>query len=130
MSDMVSPSELRSHFFERKLHGVVALIDFLEEERLKGNVVKEIASTTVSFHKPITECTGPELMALPTIVIGSRRGSPTPLEALAEFSNGDSSPEALRLFDLLCKDLAERDNSKFTVIASKSIIFGPPEKLN
>lgn len=130
MSDMVDPSELRSYFFERKLHGIVALIDFLEEERMKGNEVKEIASTTVSFHKPIRECTGMELMTLPTIAIGSRRGSPTPLQAIAEFSRSNSSPEALRLFDLLCMDLAERDNSKFTVIASKSIIYGPPSRPN
>jgi hypothetical protein len=130
MSDMVDSSALRQHFFARKLHGIVALIDFLEEERAKGNEVKEIGSTTVSFHKPVRECTGPELLALPTIVVGSRRGSPTPLETLAEFAKGESSSEALRLFDLLCKDLAERDNSKFSVIGSKSVIFGPPSKPN
>lgn len=105
-------AQLRATFLGYDCQGVVALIDFLASARAEG--LLEIGSSTLDLRGAVTNAKTDDEKAEAIFFktqefhLGSRDGSTTPLQSIAQMAEGfeDFPLEGRNLFDQICGGFA------------------------
>jgi hypothetical protein len=115
--------------------GIVALIDFLDEQRRAGNRIAKIGSASVDFHGRVKALKArPHAFeeyrtlvdSLPHFHFGRADGKRTPIEDIANVLEGIEKvgPAERAKFDRFCLELA-RNDVEFETIQGKLILTQP-----
>lgn len=113
MPEQVDPTELRQKFVTAELGGVVALIDYIEEEAAAGLHLTEIGSSSIDFDGIMKDLdlNNPDdflvaWLGLKRLYIGGNGVTPLQWLDMAQKILYRLTPEARQRFDHLCANFA------------------------